>query len=103
MSFCIKTMNEFYLYRYAWISAPHYDIRLTDGQCDELLKQGGWLVRNTYDFDKKEPSDFWYVIKDSFGGMEEFSSNERNKVRRAIDTFVYRKVDLVFIKKMHIQ
>lgn len=51
MSFCIKTMNEFYLYRHAWISVPHYDKRLTDIQCDALLKQGGWLVRNTYDFD----------------------------------------------------
>lgn len=91
-------MNDFYLYRSAWISAPHYDKRLTDGQCDELLKKGGWLVRNTYDFDQKQPTDFWYIIKDSFGGMEELSSNERNKIRRAFNTFVFRRVDNIYIK-----
>lgn len=51
------------------------------------------MVRNTYDFDQKEESDFWYIIKDSFGGMEEHSSNERNKIRRALKSFVYKKID----------
>ena len=40
-------MNEFYLYRHAWISAPHFNERLIDEQCNALLKQGGWLVRNS--------------------------------------------------------
>ena len=86
-------MNDFYLYRHAWISAPHYDCQLTDNQCDELLKEGGWMVRNTYDFDQKEESDFWYIIKDSFGGMDEHSSNERKKIRRALKRFDYKKID----------
>ncbi len=85
--------NEFYLYRHAWISAPHFDYQLTDNQCDELLKKGGWMVRNTYDFDQKEESNFWYIIKDSFGGMEELSSNTRNQIRRAFNRLVYKKID----------
>ena len=51
------------------------------------------MVRNTYDFDQKEESDFWYIIKDSFGGMEEHSSNERKKIRRANKSFIYKRID----------
>lgn len=86
-------MNDFYLYRHAWISAPHYNERLSDEQCDALLKKGGWMVRNTYDFDQKEESNFWYLIKDSFGGLEELSSNDRNQVRRALSRLEYRKIN----------
>lgn len=91
-------MNDFYLYRNAWISAPHYDKRLTDSQCNDLLKKGGWLVRNTYDFDQNESSDFWYIIKDSFGGLEELYSNERNKVRRAVSFYDFRHIDIAFLR-----
>ena len=86
-------MKDFYLYRHAWISTPHFNERLSDEQCDALLKQGGWLVRNTYNFDQKEPSNFWYIIKDSFGGMAEHSQNERKKIRRALKSFEYRRVE----------
>ena len=86
-------MNDFYLYRHAWISAPHYNKQLSDEQCDALLKQGGWLVRNTYSFDQKESSDFWYVIKDSFGGVEELSPKERKKINTALNRFDYQIID----------
>lgn len=92
-------MNDFYLYRHAWISAPHYNEQLSDEQCDALLKKGGWMVRNTYDFDQKEESNFWYIIKDSFGGMDELSTNVRTKVRRAFKRFAYQKVDKQIIEK----
>lgn len=90
-------MTDFYLYRHAWISAPHHNELLSDEQCDALLKKGGWMVRNTYDFDQKEASDFWYIIKDSFDGMEELSSNERNKIRRASKSFDYKRVGKQFV------
>lgn len=86
-------VNDFSLYRHAWISASHFDRQLTDNECNELLKKGGWMVRNTFDFDQKDESDFWYIIKDSFDGMNELSSNERNKVRRALSRFEYRIID----------
>ena len=91
-------MNEFYLYRHAWISAPHFDCQLTDNQCDELLKHGGWMVRNTYDFDQKEESNFWYIIKDSFGGMEELSRKDRKFVTKALKSLDYRIIDKELIE-----
>ena len=87
-------MSEYFLYRHAWRFnlAPDYETELTDAQCQELLRRGGWIVRNTYNFDRIEKSDYWYVIKDSFGGMEELSSNVRRKVRRALKSFEYELI-----------
>ena len=51
------------------------------------------MVRNTYDFDCAQETDFWYIIKDSFDGLGEHSSNERKKIRKALRCFVYKKID----------
>ena len=52
------------------------------------------MVRNTYDFDQKEITDFWYIIKDNFGGMDELSSNVRRKVRKSLQYYEYKLVDI---------
>lgn len=87
--------NDFEIYRHAWRYAlsPDCESQLSDSQCKTLLKKGGLLVRNTFDFDCEQKTEFWYVIKDSFGGMEELSSNERNKIRRAQQIFDFKLVD----------
>lgn len=87
--------NDYELYRHAWryALAPHQERQLSDSQCKTLLKKGGLMVRNTFDFDYDTPTDFWYVIKDSFGGFEELSSNVRRKIRHAFDTFDYKLID----------
>lgn len=70
------------LYKHAWIDkcAPHHGEKLSQNDIRLLLSNGGVMVRNTYDFDCKEETSFWYVIKDSFDGMEELSSRCRGKV-----------------------
>ena len=92
--------HDFFLYRHAWRYnlAPDCEPELSDSQCKELLKNGGWMVRNTFDFDCKQETQFWNLIKDSFEGMDELSSNERNKIRRACQSFDYRLVDIDVIK-----
>ncbi len=45
------------------------------------------MVRNVYDFDCASETNFWYVLKDSFGGMEELPSKVRNCIRRALKTY----------------
>lgn len=44
------------------------------------------MIRNAYDFDCGHETSFWYVIKDSFGGMEELSSKMRNQVKKCFKT-----------------
>ena len=87
--------QDFYLYRHAWRYnlAPDAEPELSDAECRELLSKGGWMVRNTYDYDCQEETNFWYVVKDQFGGLEELSSNERNKLRHAFQSFEYRLID----------
>ena len=80
-------MNVFFLYRKAWRfdGAPHEEPRLQEQEWKQLLKQGGFLVRNTFGFDSPAETHFWYVIKDSFEDLEMLSSNTRRKVRRRRD------------------
>lgn len=68
------------------------EVKLSNKQCAELLKQGGLMVRNIYDFDCPEKTHFWYVIKDRFGGMEELSSKMRNQVRRSFANYDFRMI-----------
>ena len=93
--------KEFELYRHAWRYAlsPDCEPQLSDYQCKALLKKGGLMVRNTFDFDCDTPTDFWYVIKDSFGGMEEHSQNERKKLRHAFRSFDYKLVDSELLRE----
>ena len=94
-------MENFFLYRKAWRSneAPHEEPKLDAAQWKSLLRKGGLLVRNVYDFDQKEESSFWYVLKDGFGGLDELSSNNRNKVKRAINSFDFRQIDIELVRK----
>ena len=93
-------MNNFYLYRKAWRynGPPHKEPQLNKEGWKALLKQGGLMVRNTFDFDCGETTSFWYVVKERFCGMEELSSNERNKVRKSLKTLDFKLVDPALLK-----
>ena len=94
-------MNGFYLYRKAWRfdGAPHEEPQLQEEEWKALLKQGGLMVRNTYNFDCQKETYFWNLIKDQYGGFEELSGNTRKKVRRSLEKIAFRKVENDFIKK----
>lgn len=87
-------IQNFELYKHAWVDkrAPHHGEKLRQDELRLLLSNGGALVRNTYGFDCEKETSFWYVIKDSFGGMEELSSKKRNQVRKSLKTYDVRKV-----------
>ncbi len=51
------------------------------------------MVRNTYNWDKQEETAFWFVIKDSFLGIEELPSKARNQVRKSQKIYDFKKVD----------
>lgn len=50
------------------------------------------MLRNVYDWDSKCETSFWFVIKDSFGGMQELSSKMRNQVKKALKTYDIRRI-----------
>lgn len=84
------------IYKEVWVSehAPHNASKLTDEECEALFKQGGWAIREIYDFDSASETSFYAVIKDQFGGMEELSKKVRTKVRKALKTYEIRKATL---------
>lgn len=87
-------MKNYKLYRGVWIwkGNPRKEIELTIVACKKMLKNGGLLVRNVYDFDWAEQTGFWYVIKDSFNGIQDVPSKYRASVRKALDAFEIKKV-----------
>ena len=72
---------KYSVYRNAWrfTGPPHEEQKLDKEDYSNLLSMGGLLVRNTYDFDCKEETCFWYVIKDQFESIETLPSRMRNK------------------------
>ena len=87
-------MDHYRIYKHAWVynGAPHCEPCLSSDSIQTMLGQGGWMIRNTYDFDTKEPTDFWYVIKDHFGDMQELSTKTRNQVRRGLANYTIRRI-----------
>lgn len=55
------------------------------------------MVRNVYDFDCGEKTSFWYVIKDSFGGMDELTSKMRNQVKKCFKTMRVERISSDFL------
>ena len=94
-------MDGFYLYRNAWRfdGAPHKEPKLEKKEWQALLKEGGLLVRNTFNFDQSEKSGFWYIIQDTFQGSEDYSSKERNKIRRSEKVLTFKKIGIDLLRQ----
>lgn len=71
---------------------PHSSIKISQSEADSLLKKGGLFVKNVYNWDKKDATSFWYVIKDVYGGIEELPSKVRNQVRKSQKTYEFKLV-----------
>lgn len=86
--------DTFVLYKAAWIkkNGLRESEKITKSEGLRLLKKGGLYVRNIFNWDKSGSSSFWYVIKDSFGGVEELPSKARNQVRKSLKTFEFKRV-----------
>ena len=94
-------MAAYFLYRQAWRfdGAPHEESKLPKKERDALLRKGGILIRNTYDFDCQEQTHFWYVIKDTFLDTEELSTRVRNKIRHAEKSFDFALIGINLLKE----
>lgn len=96
-----RPVLDYFKYKNAWRynGAPHTETQFVQQEHRTLLKRGGLLVRNTYDFDIPEATGFWYLVKDCFGALEELSRNTRKKVRRSLEHFEFKLVDASLIQE----
>lgn len=60
------------------------------------LQKGGLGLVNVFDFDCKETTSYWYVIKDSFGSFEELSPKMRNQVKKSLKVYECERVERSF-------
>ena len=86
--------DGFVNYKGAWIRKcnPHLSSEIKKEDAVALLGKGGYFLRNTYNFDKTDSSSYWYVIKDSYGGLSELPTKVRNQVRKSLNTYEFRRV-----------
>lgn len=71
---------------------PHEEINLTYNESKELLfLSKSYLIRYTDDWDRNG-GEFWYIIKDKFGGMDELRSKHRTQVRKGIKNCIIKRV-----------
>lgn len=71
---------------------PHLTQKLDDTEIKKMFSGGGYYIRDTFNWDKPDPTSFWYVIKDSFGGIEELPSKVRNQVRKSLKCYEVKLV-----------
>lgn len=76
-----------------------FSSKLEKAKCKNILSKGGWFVRNTYNFDKKVKSSFWYVVKDVFGGLDELTSKKRNQVKKSLRTYEFKIINIDEFKR----
>lgn len=82
------------------LTAQHHSVNLSKKEQNELLKKSGvHLIKWVNEWDNPLPTNYWYVIKDSFGGLAELKSNMRNQVRKGLKLCEVRKIDADFLLK----
>jgi hypothetical protein len=64
----------------------------------EIKRNKCFLLRYISHFDNPEYSKFWYIIKDEFVPIEEFSKNTRNQVKKGLKNSEVKKVSLDFFR-----
>lgn len=84
----------YHLYKHCWVfdKAPHLETELEPQEVKRFFEKGGFMFRNVFDFDIEQPTEFWFVIKDMFGGMEELVSKNRTFIRKSLKTYDFRIV-----------
>lgn len=87
-------MKNYKLYRGAWVvdSHPHCSLEIDKKKARALLNGGGYIVRNIFDFDCQQKTEFWYIIKDTYGGIEELPTKVRNQVKRSLNSYDFRRL-----------
>ncbi len=87
-------MNNYRYYKRTWIFLEESKEKLlSKEEAKSILKEKGLMIRNTYDFDTKEETSFWFIIKDKIEDIAELPFSTRRNIRRALKFYNYRKTD----------
>ena len=94
----LERKSSWRLYKNAWIYLEESkENPLSEEEAKSILKDKGLMVRNTYDFDTKEETSFWFIIKDKLEDISELPFSARRNIRRAFKFYNYRKTDKNYV------
>ena len=92
-------MSKYRFYRNSWIFLEeNKEQLLSKEESRALLKKKGLIVRNTYDFDTKEETLFWFIIKDKLEDISELPFSTRRNIRRSQKFYIFKKSDRDFVR-----
>lgn len=88
-------MYQYRFYKNTWIFIEeNKEQLLSKEEAKTLLNKKGLMIRNTYAFDTKEKTSFWFVIKDKIEDISELPFSTRRNIRIALRTYNIKKVNL---------
>lgn len=92
-------INGYSIYKHCLVwTKIDYERKLTPKEAKALIKpSGAWMLRNIYDWDCPEQTDFWELINDTPRNIEELPSKVRNQIRRSL-----RDCDIRMLSKQEI-
>lgn len=83
------------LYKSTWIFLEESEEKkLSPEDAKTLLKKQGLMIRNTYDFDTKEETSFWFIVKDNLEDISELPFSARRNIRRALRFYNIKKINV---------
>ena len=89
--------NKFRLYKRC---AEFYDdlysgVKLSKKQLNQVRKgKKALFVKNVYKFDCSQPTNNWYIIRDRYYDIEEYSSKStRKQIRKSLSVYEYKRID----------
>lgn len=91
-------MNRYRYYKNSWIFIDESKEKLlSKDEADIILKEKGLMVRNIYDFDTKDETEFWFIIKDNFSELKELPQSTKTKIRRSSKIYNFKHSNKDFI------
>ena len=87
-------MNSYRYYKKTWIFLEESkEILLTEEEAKSILKDKGLMIRNTYDFDTKDNTSFWFIIKDKLEDISELPFSARRNIRISLRKYNFGIID----------
>ncbi|MBD5385735.1 hypothetical protein HDR69_04845 [bacterium] len=81
-----------------WKGMPDCETQLTIQQAKDIIKKSGaWMLRNIYNWDCEDTTNFWYIIKDNI--TFQYSKKTKKYIQKANDRFNYQIIDRVQFAK----
>jgi hypothetical protein len=78
--------------------APHVKINLSKEDRRHLLKQSkAYFLRYVTNWDTRQNTDFWYVIKDKKESIEQYNKKRRYEIKKGLKNCIVKKVDNIEI------